>query len=261
MSGALLTAGYDRALHAVAIADLLRKRGTTLGGLLVVSHFSAERIRVVIRHRGLRPLFDYAFRRDNVATAGQEDSSPLRLFLRQQAISHRSLRDWARHAGIPLKVVPHINHRASIEFVKATNPDVVIYAGGGIVHEAFIAAARGHILNAHSGPLPEVRGMNALEWSLLLGFHPTVTIHLIDRGIDTGPILERLPVRPKPNDRLVHLKERCIVAGILGLVKWTALALSGPLQGETHYGFSRQCFVVAPALRALLDRKVAELVR
>lgn len=47
------------------------------------------------------------------------------------------------------------------------------------------------ILNAHIGPLPEIRGRSSLEWSLLTGMDPSVSVIRVDEGIDTGAIWSR----------------------------------------------------------------------
>jgi hypothetical protein len=45
------------------------------------------------------------------------------------------------------------------------------------------------VWNAHPGAIPEYRGFNAAERMLNDGFIPQVTVHLVDEGIDSGPIL------------------------------------------------------------------------
>ena len=134
----------------------------------------------------------------------------------------------------------------------------MIYGGGGgILKLPFINAAEGRILNAHSGPLPEIRGMNACEWSLLLGLPTEMTIHVIDQGIDTGPVLETIPIEVEPGDDVETLRSKCAVLGVEGLLRAADrihdLPESRP-QGE----LGLQCFVLAPALRELLDWKLAE---
>jgi methionyl-tRNA formyltransferase len=52
-----------------------------------------------------------------------------------------------------------------------------------------IDAFRLGVLNAHMGLLPAYRGMNVAEWAALEGAPVGCTVHLIDTGIDTGPIL------------------------------------------------------------------------
>jgi methionyl-tRNA formyltransferase len=54
------------------------------------------------------------------------------------------------------------------------------------------------VLNAHGGPLPAFRGMNAAEWALFHGIRPSVTVHWMDEGIDTGPILFERPIPVEP---------------------------------------------------------------
>src|SRR5205823_2033065 len=79
-----------------------------------------------------------------------------------------------------------LDSEQALAAVRALSPEFAVYLGGGILRRAFIEAAGGIVINAHQGPLPEIRGMNAVEWALFLGRTPEVTIHLIDRGIDTG---------------------------------------------------------------------------
>ena len=47
------------------------------------------------------------------------------------------------------------------------------------------------ILNFHPGDLPSYRGCSAPEWQLYEGNPIISTCHLIDQGIDTGPIFEK----------------------------------------------------------------------
>src|SRR5436309_2693224 len=54
---------------------------------------------------------------------------------------------------------------------------------------AVIEAFRLGILNAHIGVLPAYRGMNVAEWAALEGGSVGCSVHFIDTGIDTGPIL------------------------------------------------------------------------
>ncbi|MFC1437564.1 formyltransferase family protein [Streptacidiphilus sp. N1-10] len=58
-----------------------------------------------------------------------------------------------------------------------------------IIGPELINATR-QIVNCHPGPLPDYRGANPVNWALLNGEHRHgITIHAIDTGIDSGPIL------------------------------------------------------------------------
>jgi methionyl-tRNA formyltransferase len=97
-------------------------------------------------------------------------------------------------------------------------PDVLILAGTGLVPTAVLAVAP-LTLNAHPGLLPWVRGVCPLEHSLLRGVAPGVTVHAVDPGIDTGPIIRRvlLPVSDDEHDRIA-LSRRLEDAAIEALI-------------------------------------------
>jgi len=178
------------------------------------------------------------------------------MFLREQRIEHRSLRRWCSANSVPHYVVADLNTPQVAKLVAGAHVDVVVYGGGGILRKPFLEAAGRHVLNAHSGPLPEIRGMNACEWSLLLDIRPAVTIHYIDEGIDTGKIVETIPLRVAPGDCIDQLRAKCVVLGIKGLcraVSTLETAHAAPPQALPSH---RQCFVMAPVLRELLEWKL-----
>jgi len=77
----------------------------------------------------------------------------------------------------------------AVTAVRALAPDLGIHAGASLLRQPLIEAFRLGILNAHMGLLPAFRGMNVAEWATLEGAPAGCTVHLIDRGIDTGAIL------------------------------------------------------------------------
>ncbi len=96
---------------------------------------------------------------------------------------------YCRLRGIPvIQVVP--NSPEAIHAIRSHGIDLLLHlGGGGIVRQPIIEAARLGVLNAHMGVLPPYRGMNVTEWALWNGDPVGCTVHLIDRGIDTGDIL------------------------------------------------------------------------
>jgi folate-dependent phosphoribosylglycinamide formyltransferase PurN len=247
----ILTAGFDRALNVVGLGELLVREGHEIAGVLIVSPYDIRRLRGQMRQRGRAFPLQAVRRLTGRSPVGEGD--PLAEFLRERDIAHRSLRAWATERGVPRVVCRDLNSKEAIRFVEGVEPDGVLYGGGGILRESFIEAAGGRVLNAHSGRAPEIRGMNACEWSLLLGIPTEVTIHFIDRGIDTGPVVERLPVYVRPGDTIEALRARCVTIGVDGLVRSArridAVPPPAPAPGERDL----QCFVLAPALRELLE--------
>jgi phosphoribosylglycinamide formyltransferase-1 len=61
------------------------------------------------------------------------------------------------------------------------------------------------IVNIHPSLLPSFPGLRAIEQALAAGVQTTgVTVHLVDEGIDTGPVLRQEPVPVEPVETLVE---------------------------------------------------------
>jgi len=64
----------------------------------------------------------------------------------------------------------------------------------------------GRLVNLHNAPLPRYRGMRPLNWALRNGEdRHGVTIHEIDTGIDTGPIISACTFPVFPDDEVIDL--------------------------------------------------------
>lgn len=79
-----------------------------------------------------------------------------------------------------------LDHPDTLERLKGLSLDVGLHKAGVIYREATIKAFRLGILNPHIGILPQYRGRNVMEWSLLEGGPIGITVFFIDTGIDTG---------------------------------------------------------------------------
>ena len=67
--------------------------------------------------------------------------------------------------------------------------DLAIQGGLGILKPEVLDAPRIGFVNVHPGRLPAYRGNSCPEWALLEGKPVVATAHLIDAGIDTGPVI------------------------------------------------------------------------
>ncbi len=80
--------------------------------------------------------------------------------------------------------------------------------------EVFTLAPKGTV-NIHTGITPEYRSADPIFWALYRGEPEKVgvTVHYIDRGIDTGPILHQESVPVYADDSLASIYVRCIRRG------------------------------------------------
>jgi folate-dependent phosphoribosylglycinamide formyltransferase PurN len=115
----------------------------------------------------------------------------LKQLLQTRTGSFRSLREVAACYGFPIVACKDQNAPDAIAQLNAWSPDLMVFTGGDILRKQLLQVPRLGVINLHLGLLPEVRGMSSPEWSLLSDVPVGVTVHYIDAGIDTGPILRR----------------------------------------------------------------------
>jgi phosphoribosylglycinamide formyltransferase 1 len=78
--------------------------------------------------------------------------------------------------------------------------ELVVCAGFmHLLRKPFLNRYGGRIVNTHSAPLPDFPGAHPIEDVLAAGVPETAaTVHYVDEGVDSGPVIaaERVPVRP-----------------------------------------------------------------
>ena len=100
--------------------------------------------------------------------------------------------------------------RALADEVAALAPEWVVTAGFmKILGPAFLDRFGGRIVNSHPALLPAFPGAHGVADALAYGVKITgTTVHLVDAGVDTGPILAQRTVAVEPDDTEDSLHER-----------------------------------------------------
>jgi len=123
----------------------------------------------------------------------------------------------AQDAGVPaftVRVPDHVDRGAwDVALTEATaahEPDLVVSAGFmKILGPQFLARFPGRIVNTHPALLPSFPGAHAVPDALAYGVKVTgTTVHLVDDGVDTGPILAQEAVTVHDDDDVDSLHER-----------------------------------------------------
>lgn len=148
----------------------------------------------------------------------------------------------AERAGVPGFVVRLKDHpdrtawdRALTKAVAAYEPDLVVSAGFmKILGPEFLAAFGGRVINTHPALLPAFPGAHAVADAVAYGVRVTgCTVHLVDAGVDTGPIVAQEAVSVTPGEDVDALHERIKVVERRLLVDVIALLTR---QGYTVHG-------------------------
>ena len=133
----------------------------------------------------------------------------------------------ARAAGVPTATFSLQCHadRAERELVMATwleehGVELVVLAGYmHLLTEPFLRRFPGRIVNVHPSLLPAFPGAHAIDDALAAGVETTgVTVHHVDGGLDTGPVIvqEEVPVEPRETlEERVHALEHRLLPGVV----------------------------------------------
>jgi methionyl-tRNA formyltransferase len=121
---------------------------------------------------------------------------------------------------------------AEVALMIAARPDVVLVFGTGILREPFLSAFSGRIINIHLGLSPYYRGAGTNFWPLVNRQPEYVgaTIHYLDAGIDTGPILMHVRPSIEHGDGPHDVGNKTIAAAAQALLR----AASAHVAGTAH---------------------------
>ncbi|MTA95271.1 MAG: phosphoribosylglycinamide formyltransferase, partial [Actinobacteria bacterium] len=111
--------------------------------------------------------------------------------------------DHADLFGVPTFVVEekHFSNREAwaeklAENISHFNPDLIVLAGFmKVLPQTFVSKFSPRIINVHPALLPSFPGAHAVRDALAAGARQTgATIHIVDEGVDTGPVLAQQAV-------------------------------------------------------------------
>ena len=139
----------------------------------------------------------------------------------------------ADEAGIETAVFARDEHpsreardEAIGDWIEARGADLVVLAGYmQLLLPSFVDRFRNRVINVHPALLPSFPGLDAVQQALDHGVKMTgVTVHFVDEGVDSGPIILQRPV-PVPADRewqtledAIHATEHALLPEAIKLI-------------------------------------------
>lgn len=105
-----------------------------------------------------------------------------------------------------------------------------------LVGDTLLSSYEGKIINLHPSLLPAFPGKDAIGQALAYGVKITgVTVHLVDAGLDTGPIIAQIPVEVQEADTAetlaarIHSVEHELLVKVIGFLAEERVKLEGRL--------------------------------
>jgi folate-dependent phosphoribosylglycinamide formyltransferase PurN len=128
--------------------------------------------------------------------------------------------------------VSSVNSDDCIFALRELAPRVIVIHGTRIISQQVLDAVPATFINLHAGLTPRYRGVHGAYWARAEGrpHAAGVTVHLVDKGIDTGSILGQALIHPDEHDNFVTLPYLQLEAGLPLLVRAVRDALNERLE-------------------------------
>jgi phosphoribosylglycinamide formyltransferase-1 len=145
----------------------------------------------------------------------------------------------AQRLGVPATVLPLDDMADRSRWdddlaaaLRAARPDLVVSAGFmRLLGPAVLGAFPDRVVNSHPALLPAFPGAHAVRDTLAYGARVTgCTVHVVDAGVDTGPVLAQQAVEVRADDdeaslheRIKQVERQLLPLVVLGLLRtgWT----------------------------------------
>lgn len=158
---------------------LIKRRLMKLGGLYVLNQLLFQLIVV-----NILKLFSYKRYRFRLTELNLDDSSI-----------------------DPEKIIEvgDVNSTETIYTLNKLKPDVVIVNGTSIISSKVLESINAQFINTHVGITPQYRGVHGGYWALRNNDNENfgVTVHIVDKGIDTGSIVYQMTTIPIKQDNFI----------------------------------------------------------
>ena len=150
---------------------------------------------------------------------------------RKHILTAPPVKECALAHNIPVFQPQTLRNTETVELIKSFEPDViVVVAYGKILREDVLNIPKLACVNGHASLLPKYRGSAPIQWSIINGEKVTgVTTMLMDKGIDTGDILEQTKVKIGEEETAEELFERLSVVSAELMVSTLAKLSKGEI--------------------------------
>lgn len=127
----------------------------------------------------------------------------------------------ALEEGLTVLQPPRPNEASAIDQVRRIEPQLgIVVAYGHILKPELLSVPPRGMLNVHASLLPELRGAAPIQHAILRGHETTgVSIMRMEAGMDTGPVLLRVPTPIASDETFGELHSRLAETGALALIE------------------------------------------
>jgi methionyl-tRNA formyltransferase len=217
--------------YSISVINLLLENQVTIQHILIQPVFSRKRIIKEFRKNGIA-LVSKFFKKiilQKIVPFGIVNNGIdgfTKFFIDKKYVD-KSILEICKKNDISYSLTNNFHDIKNIEYISRIKADLIIFTGGGIIRKSLLEISKFGVINCHMGILPYYRGMDSTNWAFLHNDSKNVgcTTHIMDNGIDTGPILAKyfveFPTNKLPDEidsSIEYIMANSIVDSIIGLL-------------------------------------------
>jgi len=234
-----------------------------IDAIIVRSHWNVSRLRSEFQRDGSRLIKKITRKMVLGDSRFSKSTDSLKQIQEQVKMPGKSLKDLSSRLSIRLERVSNFNDERCTRYLKQLSPDLILFTGGGLLRQEILDIPSLGILNCHSGILPNFRGMDVVEWtaaeSSMASVGMGVSLHFMDKGVDTGSILMTQRLELQPDDSFESIRERIDAMMVALMVNGVCGLRDGDIQpAPQQIEEGKQYFIMHPRMRAYAERKLKE---
>ena len=139
--------------------------------------------------------------------------------------------------SIPTYKIKKLNSPETLSLLRMLQPEIIISVAAPQVFREELISIPKYAINIHAALLPSYRGQMPSFWVLAKGEEKTgVTVHYIDKNIDTGNIILQRAIKISPKDTLHSLQKKVAHEGADALIEVLNRIENNSSRGFPHEG-------------------------
>lgn len=162
---------------------------------------------------------------------------------RSKALVPTPVKKQAMEYDIPVYQPEKVREDNVVDMLKKIAPEVIVVAAyGQILPESILSIPPYGCINIHASLLPKYRGAAPIEWSIIDGEKTTgVTIMYMEKGLDTGDMIEKTEVDIENTDTGASLHDKLAAAGAKLIIS-TLKAVENGTATRTKQDDEKSCY-------------------
>jgi methionyl-tRNA formyltransferase len=257
-----ISSPIDDNLYSLLVSHLcLNEVRVTVCGIITLKVFSLQRMNSEYNRLGqslITKIMKKIMNKFNI----DEKALISKIGLRDSSIKGISKKN-----KIPYLKVNDPNNDDALEFLRKQKPDLILYIGSIIVRKTFLEIPSIGVLNVHLGILPVYRGIGVTEWPIIENrIHDIglgVTLHFMDTGVDTGPIVMKKRIKINECFSLSDIESKYLKEMVNLMISGVRMARDEKLslisQENEKADMGRQYFATHSRMREIAEKRIISL--